>query len=313
MPSYGYPAYNYPQGYAAYNYPRGYAAYNYPQGYAAYPYYRMPYNPAQVYYQTVSRPQYAQNCQPPCYQNPYPQTLPAPAMQPAPAVQPAPRRPSGARGGGPAVPGDVHADPTERRAGSQPETGPEVGGAGAAIGSSNVGYIDSAVPRTQLRVRFDAAYDDNRPDRAEFIYPKCGCFATLPPGSPLRDVRAPGPPLPETRIDWQQINSYLEYAPTKCFSAFVEVPFTFLHPHQNVDAEGLGDINAGFKYAFIATCDRYLTLQTKIYVPSGQAGEGLGTNHPSVEPGLLWYWGLGDRARLEGEVPRLDSVQRHQL
>jgi hypothetical protein len=183
-----------------------------------------------------------------------------------------------------------------------PETGPELGSGGAAIASSNVGYIDSAIPRTQIRERFDAAYDDNRPDRAEFIYPKCGCFATLPPGNPLRDPKAPGPPLPETRIDWQQIRSYVEYAPTKDFSAFVEVPVTFLHPHQNVDAEGLGDIEAGLKYAIIAKCDRYLTLQTRVYIPSGQAGEGLGTGHPSVEPGILWYWGLTDRARFEGEV-----------
>src|SRR5207248_6321693 len=41
---------------------------------------------------------------------------------------------------------------------------------------SSVGYIDSAVPRTQFRLRYDSAYDNNRPDRAAFFYPKCGCF-----------------------------------------------------------------------------------------------------------------------------------------
>jgi hypothetical protein len=296
----------YPQGGATWNYPQAAVPYyGYPQGYAANPYYRMPYYPGQVYYQTAYRPgtQYAPNC--PNCQPCYPQTLPVPAMQPAPAEQPAPAVQPAPKEAPPAAaptqPTTTPTPPSDELA-QAPETGPELGGAGAAIGSSNVGYIDSAIPRTQVRVRFDAAYDDNRPDRAEFIYPKCGCFATLPPGNPLRDPKAPGPPLPETRIDWQQIRSYIEYAPTKCFSAFVEVPVTFLHPHINVDSRGIGDVEAGVKYAVIAKCDRYLTLQTKIYVPSGQAGEGLGTGHPSVEPGILWYWGLGNRARFEGEV-----------
>ena len=44
----------------------------------------------------------------------------------------------------------------------------------------------------------------------------------------------------EKSIDYQQIRSYLEYAPTKNFSAFVEVPFTFLRPEVNAEAEGIG-------------------------------------------------------------------------
>src|SRR4029077_20852552 len=35
---------------------------------------------------------------------------------------------------------------------------------------TKVGYIDGAIPLNQIRFRFDAAYDDNRPDRGEFCY-----------------------------------------------------------------------------------------------------------------------------------------------
>src|SRR6516165_6018357 len=34
---------------------------------------------------------------------------------------------------------------------------------------STVGYIDSALPRNTFRLRFDAAYDFERPTRAEFF------------------------------------------------------------------------------------------------------------------------------------------------
>src|SRR5207302_1734348 len=45
------------------------------------------------------------------------------------------------------------------------------GESGAAGGGGTFsGYIDSALPVTQIRLRYDSAYDDNRPDRAEFFY-----------------------------------------------------------------------------------------------------------------------------------------------
>ena len=53
------------------------------------------------------------------------------------------------------------------------------GGATTAI-ADNVGYIDSAIIRSRVRVRFDANYDDTSPDKAEFFYAKCGCFGNFP-------------------------------------------------------------------------------------------------------------------------------------
>src|SRR5437763_9993782 len=45
---------------------------------------------------------------------------------------------------------------------------------GPDVLDSSVGYVDSALPRDQLRLRFDTAYSANRPTRAEFFYPKGG-------------------------------------------------------------------------------------------------------------------------------------------
>jgi hypothetical protein len=170
-------------------------------------------------------------------------------------------------------------------------------GAGAGVGASVAlaapgGYIDNAVPKTMFRLRYDAAYDDNRPDRAEFFYPKCGCFGG----------KAPGPPLAETSVDYQDISAYLELAYANRFSGFVEVPVRFLNPERNRDFTGIGDMNAGFKWAFVASEARFLTFQLRTYIPTGDAFRGLGTRHVSLEPALLANQWLTDRLVIEGEL-----------
>jgi hypothetical protein len=173
---------------------------------------------------------------------------------------------------------------------------------GAGFGSSTaVGYIDSAIPMTQLRIRYDSAYGDNRPDRAEFFYPKCGCFATLPPGNPNRDTNAPGPPLTEKNVDFQELRTMLEYAPFERFSAFVEIPVRWINPEVNDNADGLGDVDFGAKYAFLMDPCRVATFQLRTFAPSGDPFKGLGTDHWTIEPALLYYRKLSDRLVLEGE------------
>jgi hypothetical protein len=176
---------------------------------------------------------------------------------------------------------------------------------GAGVGSSaalDPGYIDSAVPRTQFRLRFNALYDDNRPDRAEFFYAKCGCFRLVPVAQG-GDPSAPGPgPFPETRVDAQEFSAYLEYAASDRLSAFVEFPVRLLNPEQNADTEGFGDMNAGFKYALLANQGQFLTVQFRTFIPTGDPAKGLGTDHVSLEPALLFQQPLGDRLVLFSEL-----------
>lgn len=174
------------------------------------------------------------------------------------------------------------------------------------------GYIDSAVIGTRARVRFDAAYGADRPDRAEFFYGKYGGFRLIgdpsAPG-PLRlyndagnGIASTGSRIVDRNADFQEAYVDLEQAFSERFSAFVELPFRFLNPEFSENSAGLGDIRTGCKYALIAEPDRYLTFQLRNYLPTGEALAGLGTNHYSIEPGLLYYDEVTPRLTLESEL-----------
>jgi len=164
-------------------------------------------------------------------------------------------------------------------------------GLGESFSLAAGAYLDSPVPMTQFRLRYTAAYDDNRPDRAEYFYAKCGCF----PG-------APGPPLLETKVDYQDITGYLEYAVSSRLSGFVEAPYRFLNPEQNANTNGFADMNAGFKFAFVADPDQYLTFQFRTYIPTGDAARGLGTDHVSLEPSFLFCKQLSEGLSVQGQL-----------
>jgi hypothetical protein len=163
------------------------------------------------------------------------------------------------------------------------------GTSGPRVSDSSVGYIDPAIPGDIFRFRFDAAYDDRRPTRAEFLYPK---------GAPL----GPGLPVPEPRVDYQELSAYLELAASERFSAFINVPVRFLNPEVNPDHTGFSDLDAGFKYAFLRCDDQVATFQFRTYAPTGDSRRGLGTDHVSLEPALLLYNRLTDRLALESEL-----------
>jgi hypothetical protein len=175
-----------------------------------------------------------------------------------------------------------------------------------------VGYIENAIVGSQIRIRSEAGFDAQFPDRAEFFYAKCGCYQTNLAGSglPAFDPNAPGPgPGVVTKLNFQQLFMQAEYAPQRRFSMFVEVPVRWIQPTAFVagfgsfgNQAGLGDVTAGLKAALIASPSQYFTLQVKSYFPSGDASKGLGTNHFSIEPDLLYYRALSDRIAFESEI-----------
>jgi hypothetical protein len=153
-------------------------------------------------------------------------------------------------------------------------------------------YIENAVPVTMFRLRFDAGYRNNRPDRASFFYPKCGCFGTLD---------ALGPPLPETSVDYQELTPYLEVALSDRFSVFADIPIRFINPEVNANATGISDVSFGGKYALIRNERRVLSLWMRTIAPSGGFREGLGTAHWWLEPGLLYLEQMSPRWQVFGE------------
>jgi hypothetical protein len=158
---------------------------------------------------------------------------------------------------------------------------------GPVVADSTVGYIDPAIPGTYFRLRYDAAYDFTVPNRGEFFYARSG---------------SPGLPLPEKRIDYQELSGYLEYAPWEQFSVFASVPFRFLNPEVNENHTGLSDVDAGCKYAFLWDPDLVLTGQLRVYAPSGDVSRGLGNGHASIEPALLNYARWTERLATEAEL-----------
>ena len=101
-----------------------------------------------------------------------------------------------------------------------PASAPAQGGGGLSGSDSRVGYIDNAIPATLFRLRFDDAFDDHRPTRAEFFYAK---------GKP----GGPGLAEPEGDVDFQELTAYLEFAPSERLSAFVELPARFVQFQDN--------------------------------------------------------------------------------
>lgn len=170
------------------------------------------------------------------------------------------------------------------------------------IPGSMVGYIDDAIVATQIRIRFDAGFDNNAPDRAEFFYPQCACNGGT----------APGPRNGQglvVDLNFQQLYMRAEYAPIRRLSFFVEVPVRWIQPQSFAkftgsfsNQAGLSDVQEGIKFAALASSSRYLTFQFQASFPSGDGSKGLGTQHYSVEPELIYYQAISSRAALEAMV-----------
>jgi hypothetical protein len=172
---------------------------------------------------------------------------------------------------------------------------------------SMVGYIEDAIIESKLRVRFDAGFHNTTPDRAEFFYAKCGCYRGLSPTNPAFDPEAPGPgPGIVDDLNFQQLYLYGEYAFSSRFSAFGQLPFRWLQPQAvtgSVDERsGVDDIRAGARLGLAASEDQSITGQVRIFFPTGDASRGLGTNHASVEPALLYYQSLNDVVAVESQA-----------
>jgi hypothetical protein len=159
---------------------------------------------------------------------------------------------------------------------------------GPSDAESGVGYIESALVRSQFRFRIEADYGDHRPSRAEFLYVKNGLPFTREP-------------TPETNIDAQELSAYLELAIQGRFSFFVEAPYLFVNPTVNSNENGFGDINAGFKWAFISSTELTTTFMLRATIPSYH-GEWLSTYHYSLEPGLLVNFHPMQYVTFEGEL-----------
>ena len=152
---------------------------------------------------------------------------------------------------------------------------------------SGVSWLDSAVPATQIRFRFDAGYGVPRPDRGEYFWPQT-------PGR--------GPGSAETNVDFQDFLLGFEYAPADRWSLFGELPFRLVDPERNHNTGGLADGNVGGKFALLQQPDLIASAFLRTTFPSGSGRKGLGSRHVSLEPGVLMLKRLGKALAWEAEV-----------
>jgi hypothetical protein len=165
------------------------------------------------------------------------------------------------------------------------------------VADSDTAYIDNAAIGSSLRLRLDAAFDNEFPDRAEFFYAKCGCFGDDAPG-PVGDASEPI----ENSLDSYELRLDVEHALRRDFSVFAELPLRAIDGAMIDSEAGLGDVSAGFKYALLADSNQALTLQLRGYFPTGDAEKGLGNDHYSIEPGLLYLRKLGACSTVAAEL-----------
>jgi len=176
---------------------------------------------------------------------------------------------------------------------------------GPPVQGSTVGYIDNAVVGSEIRVRFDAGFGDTQPDIAEFFYAQCGCDGGTAAG--------PKPGL-ATNLNFQQLYLRGEFAPKKFLSFLFDVPVRWVQPTSFApgtiptgeqgfgDQGGISDVSAGFKLALISSPRQYLTFQSIGTFPSGDSHEGLGTDHYTYAPALLYFQKVTDGFTLEAEA-----------
>jgi hypothetical protein len=164
------------------------------------------------------------------------------------------------------------------------ETDPPLG-----ISESFVAWIDSAAPRNVIGFRFDGAFHNRQPMRAEYLHPSGG----IP--------NANGFPLMETKISYQELTSFAEYSITPWFSGFVEGPYRWLNPDINENRSGAGDMRYGLKLCTYSQDHFIATILVRLYQPSARV-EALGTGHWSIEPGLLLAYQMNEMLHFEGEL-----------
>jgi hypothetical protein len=180
--------------------------------------------------------------------------------------------------------------------------------------ASMVGYIDDATIDDHVRLRFDLGWNNSVPDRAEFFYAQCGCnFAGAPgPGNP-------GAGDLVTRLNFQQVYvdgqyAFLRRGGADRIAVYASVPFRILQPQEFLgqtftpplrntftDSSGLADVRVGVKGSFVSNDDTTLSGQVQVYFKTGDAKQGLGTNHNSVEFSLLLKQYVDERWQVEAE------------
>jgi hypothetical protein len=158
-------------------------------------------------------------------------------------------------------------------------------------------FVDYARPRTVTRFRFDRLIDMTSPTRSEFFMkrtnPNFPVTLTGPRGGRRTFQSDPS-------LNMSQLYFYQEAA-TERASVFFEIPYRQINPLWSPTQAGFADLNFGTK-ALLFDCELLqVTFQFRTYMPSGNAGAGLGTGHVTLDPSILTALKLGPETYFQSQ------------
>jgi hypothetical protein len=108
--------------------------------------------------------------------------------------------------------------------------------------------------------------------------------------------------LIESDLQFQELKFSGEFLVSPRFSVSADLPIRMISPDVVARANGLGDIRIGFKGAVLEDETRTVTAQFRTYIPSGDAERGLGTDHTSIEPAVLFHQKLDEYISIAGQA-----------
>ncbi len=175
-------------------------------------------------------------------------------------------------------------------------------------------FQDFARPRTITRFRYDRDNDLMFPDRSEYFWARESLNSPYPQGGkgPKQPKAFPAHPKPgyhgptiapkgERSLNYDELSLYTEAAAGNA-SFFVEVPYLSTNPYYTGHHAGFANMNLGTKSVLFDCELLQITFQFRTYLPTGNAVEGLGNGHVSLEPSLLMALRLAPDWYLQGQV-----------
>lgn len=145
--------------------------------------------------------------------------------------------------------------------------------------------LDISQPLNNFRARYETYQDMVTPDRAEYFWARPGV----------------GPPLPERRVDYQDLRFLLEVGGGR-FSMLTEIPIRSIDPVVNDNTTGLGDINFGPKTVLVNGRRWQLSTIFRTFLRTSSTKRGLGPGHVALEPGLLLRYEWTKQTYLHAEL-----------
>jgi hypothetical protein len=150
-------------------------------------------------------------------------------------------------------------------------------------------FQDTVRPQTYTRIRWDSGHDLAHPERGEYFWAKPGALGGR------------GPQAIETGVNYDELSLYQEVAAGN-FAFFVNVPYRGVDPDINGGHSNFSDVDLGTK-SLLVDCELWqLAFQFRVYIPSGNSRNGIGTGHTSLEPSLLTSIKLMQDTYLQGQL-----------